>query len=163
VTPSSGSLLIGRTLQLTATTKDSAGNTLSGRVVTWSSSATGVATVSAAGLVTAVAAGSVTITATSEGKNGAAAITVSLVPVATVTVAPAAKTLRVGTTAQLSAATKDSAGNTLTGRVVAWSSSAPAAATVSASGLVTAVSAGSATITATSEGKSGTSAITVTV
>ena len=84
------------------------------------------------------------------------------VPVATVTVAPATKTLRVGTTAQLSAATKDSAGNTLTGRVVTWSSSAPAVATVSASGLVTAVSAGSATITATSEGKSGTSAITVT-
>ena len=162
VTPSSGSLLIGRTLQLTATTKDSAGNTLSGRVVTWSSSATGVATVSATGLVTAVAAGAVTITGTSEGKNGAAAITVSLVPVATVAVTPATGSLTNGATLQLSAVTKDSAGNTLAGRVVTWLSSAPAVATVSASGLVTAVSAGSATITATSEGKSGTSAITVT-
>jgi len=50
----------------------------------------------------------------------------------------------------------------LTGRVVGWASSNPAIATVSATGLVTGVAAGAATITATSEGKSGTAAITVT-
>jgi hypothetical protein len=48
----------------------------------------------------------------------------------------------------------------LTGRVVNWSSSNPAISTVSGSGLVTAIAVGGATITATSETKIGTSAIT---
>jgi len=163
VSPASKSLNAGATVQLTATTRDSAGTVLTGRIVTWSSSAPAVATASASGLVTAVGAGSATITATSEGKTGTSAITVTVVPVASVTVAPATKTLGIGTTVQLTATTKDSAGNVLAGRSIAWSSSAPAVATVSASGLVTAVAVGSATITATSEGKSGTAAITVMV
>ena len=163
VTPGSVNLRVGGSAQLSATAKDSANNVLSGRIVTWSSSAPSVATVSTNGLVSAVAAGSATVTATSEGKSGTAAITVTVVPVASVTVAPAAVALRVGGTAQLSATTKDSANNVLTGRTVTWSSNTPGVAMVSATGLVSAVSAGSATITATSEGQSGTSAITVTV
>jgi uncharacterized protein YjdB len=163
VSPASASVRVGNTQQLSAVTKDAAGNTLTGRVVTWSSSNTAVATVNSSGLVTAVAVGSATITATSEGKSGTAAITVTPVPVATVTVSPASASIRVGSTQQLSAVTKDSAGNTLTGRVVTWASSNTAVATVSSSGLVTGKVAGSATITATSEGKNGTAAITVTV
>jgi uncharacterized protein YjdB len=163
VSPASPSVLIGQTAQLSATPKDANGNPLTGRVVTWTTSAPAVATVSASGLVTGVAPGSATITATSEGKSGSAALTVSSVPVATVTVSPASASIRVGATAQLTATTKDSAGGVLTGRTVTWSTSAAAVATVSASGLVTGVAAGTATITATSEGKSGASAITVTV
>jgi len=161
VSPASATIAVGGTRQLSAVTKDSAGGTLTGRVVTWSSSSTAVATVNSSGLVTGVAAGSATITATSEGKIGTAAITVIVVPVASVTVSPAAATIVVGGTQQLSAVTKDSAGNTLNGRVVTWSSSNPAVATVSASGLVSGVAAGSASITATSEGKSGSAAVTV--
>jgi len=163
VAPATADLVVGGTAQLSATAKDAAGNILSGRVVTWSSTATGVATVSASGLVTAVGAGSATITATSEGKSGSSAVTVIMVPVASVTVAPATKLLRIGSTGQLTATTKDSAGNVLNGRAITWSSSASGVATVSASGLVTAVAAGSTTITATSEGQSGTSVITVTI
>ncbi len=106
--------------------------------------------------------GSATITATSEGKSGTAAITVIVVPVASVTVSPASASIAISGTRQLSAVTKDSAGNTLTGRVVTWGSSNTAVATVNATGLVTGVIAGSATITPTSEGKSGTASITVT-
>jgi uncharacterized protein YjdB len=163
VSPAAPSLVIGGAVQLTATTKDSAGNVLSGRVVTWTTSAAGVATVSASGLVSGVAVGSATITAMSEGKSGTATVAVNAVPVATVTVSPASASIRVGATAQLNATTKDSAGGVLTGRTITWSTSAAGVATVSASGLVTGVAAGSATITATSEGKNGTSAITVTV
>jgi len=50
----------------------------------------------------------------------------------------------------------------LSGRVITWSSGTPAVATVNGNGLVTGVSAGSATITATSETKQGSSQITVT-
>jgi uncharacterized protein YjdB len=56
----------------------------------------------------------------------------------------------------------DALGNVLTGRTVSWGSSNSAFATVSQTGLVTGVAAGSATITATSETKSGTSTVTVT-
>jgi uncharacterized protein YjdB len=161
VSPASASVPAGQTAQLTATPKDSSGNTLTGRTIAWASSNTSVATVSSSGLVRGVVAGSATITATSEGKSGSSAITVTAVPVATVTVSPASATVFVSQTLQLSATPKDANGNTLTGRTITWGSSNSSVATVSSSGLVSGVTAGSATITATSETKSGTAAITV--
>src|SRR5688572_29670102 len=84
-------------------------------------------------------------------------------PVASVTVSPDGSSIVAGTTAQLSATTKDAQGNTLSSRAIAWSSSAEAVATVSATGLVTGVSAGGpVTITATSEGQLGTAQAVVT-
>ncbi|PYP23069.1 MAG: hypothetical protein DMD55_18205 [Gemmatimonadetes bacterium] len=162
VSPASASVQVGQTVQLAATPRDANGNPLSGRAVSWASSNTAVATVSGSGLVTGVTAGSATITATSEGQGGTATITVSTVPVASVTVSPATASVQAGQTVQLAATPKDANGNPLSGRTVTWASSNSAVATVGGSGLVTGVTAGSATITATSEGKSGTSAITVT-
>src|SRR6266516_3169254 len=161
VTPPSATLQAGQTVQLAATPKDANGNPLSGRVVTWVSGNGAVATVNAGGLVTSGAAGSATITSRSEGQSGTAAITVTAVPVASVAVTPAATSLPTGGTVQLTAIPKDANGNPLTGRSVAWTSSNGAVATVSSSGLVTAVATGSATITATSEGQSGSASITV--
>ena len=83
------------------------------------------------------------------------------VPVSSVVVSPPAPSLLVAATIQLAAVTLDAAGNTLVGRTVTWSSSNPAVATVSATGLVTGVSAGIAIITASSEGKSGSSQVVV--
>src|SRR6059036_3833816 len=162
VSPAAASLTAGATTQLTATPKDLNSTALTGRAVTWATSNAAVATVSASGLVTGVAAGSAAITATSEGQSGTSALTVTNAPMASVTVSPAAATVTVGTTTQLTATPKDANGTALSGRAVTWATSNAAAATVSASGLVTGVAAGSATITATSEGQSGTSAITVT-
>jgi uncharacterized protein YjdB len=165
VSPVSASVPQGQTVQLTATPKDASGTPLTGRVVTWSSGNTAVATVSPSGLVTGVGAGGpVTITATSEGKSGTAAISVTSVPVASVSVTPASASVPQGQTVQLTATPKDASGTALTGRVVTWSSANTAIATVSPSGLVTGVGAGGpVTITATSEGQSGTASITVTV
>lgn len=81
--------------------------------------------------------------------------------VATVAVTPATATLAPGTTAQLTASARDAQGNSLSGRTIAWTSSAPDKATVNSSGLVTAVATGTATITATSEGKAGTAQISI--
>jgi len=131
-------------------------------VVTWASDNAAVATVSATGLVTAAGVGTATLTATSEGQSGAATVTVLPVPVASVSVTPPSLGLTVGQTGQLTATPRDAAGNPLTGRVVTWASDNAAVATVSATGLVTAVSAGTATLTATSEGQSGTAMVTVT-
>lgn len=70
------SLEIGATVQLSATMKDAAGNVLSGRASTWSTSNANVALVDVDGKVTAVSAGATTVTAASEGKNGSLVITI---------------------------------------------------------------------------------------
>src|SRR6266480_4721887 len=81
--------------------------------------------------------------------------------VASVAVTPAVVTIGPTDTLRLIAVAKDAAGTPLTGRTITWSTSDPSRATVSTSGLVTGVAAGSATISATAEGKAGQSAITV--
>src|SRR5256714_5923661 len=80
VNPAAPIVVVGSTLQLTATAKDSAGNPLSGRSVSWTTSNPGVAGVSPAGLATGVSAGSATITATIEGKSATVTIVVTAAP-----------------------------------------------------------------------------------
>src|SRR6266852_607484 len=123
INPASPSVLVGQTAQLVATTFDSAGNVVTGRTVTWTSNNSSVATVNGSGLVGASAAGSATITAMSEGQSGTASISVSNVPVGSVTVSPATASLTVGGTQQLIATPKDANGNALTGRAITWTSS----------------------------------------
>src|SRR5437773_145240 len=319
VSPTTASVPVGATRQFTAVTKDSAGNMLTGRTVTWASSNTAVAVVSGSGLATGMAGGPATITATSEGQSGTAALTIAAAscvissgawqnvaipsqagafeaqfdaipttanmngvvglsngpaadwtnlaaivrfdsagtidarnrgvyaatatipytagtsyhfrldvdlashtydihvtpagaaeqllgnafafrteqatvsvlnnlgldanagtatvcnvsvspwtppqpaPVASLTVSPAATSVSVGATVQLTATLKDASGNVLTGRSLTWASSTLGMATVSTGGLVTGVAVGAATITATSEGHTGSSAVTVTL
>lgn len=160
VAPAAATIAPEATVQLEATTRDAAGNTLTGRDIAWSSSDEDVATVSGTGLVSGVSDGEATITATSEGISGSAEVTV-LTPVATVEVTPDAVTIAPTETAQLVAVTRDADGNQLAGRPITWSSSDDGVATVSLDGLVRGVDDGTATITATAEGESGTAAITV--
>jgi hypothetical protein len=162
VSASSTSLAVGATLQVNVTLKDASGNVLTGRTIGWTSSNTAVATVSPTGLVRALTAGAVSITATSESKTGSLALSVLPPPVAGVVVSLNSTSLIVGQTAQASATLRDANGNVLTGRAVSWSSSAPAVASVTAAGLVTALGAGTANVVATSEGKSGAAALAVT-
>lgn len=162
VTLSASTIQVGQSATATASGTDQNGSSISVGTVTWSSSSSAVATISGTGAITAVAVGQTTITATSGSKSGQATLTVIPVPVATVTVSPATVSLQVGATQQLTAVTLDASNAALTGRTVTWSSSDGSKASVSSSGLVTAVAAGSATITAASEGKSGTSLVTVT-
>ena len=84
------------------------------------------------------------------------------VPVATVTVTPLTQTLVVGATGTLTATLADAAGRPITGRPITWTSHRTEVATVSASGVVTAVAEGVAQIDATSEGKYATANIVVT-
>ncbi|MBL8958335.1 MAG: Ig-like domain-containing protein [Gemmatimonadetes bacterium] len=78
-----------------------------------------------------------------------------------IVVSPATATRDPGQTVQLAATALDRKGNVIGGVSFAWASSSAAIATVSASGLVSAVSPGTATISATGGGKTGTSTITV--
>ena len=101
------------------------------------------------------------IRASSGALSTQATVTVTPVPVATVSVSPASPTLAVGATQQLSATARDADGNALTGRTITWQSAGSSVATVSASGLVTAQGQGNVTITATVEGASGSASVTV--
>jgi uncharacterized protein YjdB len=164
VAPATATVNVAFTTTLTATVRDANGATIQGAVVNWSSDKPLTATVSQSGVVTGVIPGTAMITAASGGKAGASAITVQLAPVGTVVVTPSTLELRDKDgqrTGQLTATLLDALGNILTGREVAWASSSTSVATVNQSGLVTAQDRGDATITATSEGKSGTASVSV--
>jgi uncharacterized protein YjdB len=81
--------------------------------------------------------------------------------VGSVTVAPFTLNLASGSSVTLAATVKDVNGTTVTDRTVTWSSSDEDVATVSSTGALTGRLAGTATITATSEGRSGTATVTV--
>src|SRR6187402_2673766 len=165
VTPGTSLITVGGSTQLSVEIKSASGTVLTGRSVTWSSSNTGVATVSLAGVVTGVSAGGpVTIMATSEGVNGVASATVTAKPVGSVTVTSPIAQIFIGGNTQLTATVRATDASVLTGRVVIWSSSNSAIATVSQSGLVTGVSVGGpVTLTAAGEGVSGAVSLTVAV
>lgn len=161
VSPMSRDLTVGQTAQFTAEPLDAQGAVLTGRAVAWSSSRPNVASVNGSGIVTALSTGSAVITATIESKSGVAAITVSPAPVASVAVSPSSATLVVGQTVELEAQPRDASGQPLGGRAVTWSSNRSEVAAVTSTGIVAAVSPGTATITASSEGRSGTATIVV--
>jgi uncharacterized protein YjdB len=161
VSPPRDTIVLGQTTQLAATVRDSVGALLTGRVVSWNSASAALATVSSTGLVLGVAPGTVTISATAEGRTGTAVIVVLSRPVGAVIVSPTTSSLVVGQTVQLNTQITDGSGNLLTGRPVSFASSNANVAQVSASGVVTATAPGSATITVTSEGKTGSASITV--
>src|SRR6185503_5590546 len=94
-------------------------------------------------------------------KRAEANITVTLPTVATVTVSPPTVSVKVGSTQALSVVLKDGSGNTLV-RPVTWTSSDNLKATVSDQGVVSGLVAGTVTITATSETKTGTATVLVT-
>ncbi|MDE0395345.1 MAG: Ig-like domain-containing protein [Gammaproteobacteria bacterium] len=162
MSPPTAQLVTGATVQLRAEVRDQNARVMAGTAVTWASSETSVATVDVTGLVTGVGAGGpVTITATSGGRTGTAQITV-LTAVASVEVTPPEATIFVGDSEQLTAVTRDAGRNVLTGRTVTWQSSSSSVAAVDVNGVVTgARGGGPVTITATSEGQSGTAQITV--
>jgi trimeric autotransporter adhesin len=78
-----------------------------------------------------------------------------------VSVAPPSQTITDGNVATFTATLKDGQGNTLTGRTVSWDSSDPTVATMDNAGNATSTGPGTTTITAASEGKSGTASLQV--
>src|SRR5689334_7209243 len=161
VTSPGGSLQVGGTLALSAEVRDEKGLAIPGKTLTWASANAAVATVSTAGVVTGTGAGTTTISASVDSKSGSAMVSVTQVPVFAVTIAPLATPPVAGETTPLTVVLRDQSGNELLGRKVTWSSSASLVATVDASGRLIATSPGPTTITALSEGVTGTLALTV--
>jgi 6-phosphogluconolactonase (cycloisomerase 2 family) len=169
VTPAAPSIAQGTHQQFTATGvySDNSKRDLT-TAVTWTSSATGVATISTAagttGLASAVGAGPTTITATMGSVTGTTTLTVTAAALVSIAVTPANPSIAKGLTQQFIATGTYSNGTTqdLTS-MVSWTSSNPSIATISATGgLATAAAPGSATIAAMMSGITGTTTLTVT-
>ncbi|ETX05992.1 MAG: hypothetical protein ETSY2_19745, partial [Candidatus Entotheonella gemina] len=163
-------LLVGQDQSFSAigTLTDGSTQDLSTAVV-WSSSNTAVATIDAAGLATALAAGNTTIRAqitTSAGVNlrAEASLVVELPTLDSIMITfEGEPLLDVGDRLQAVATGifSDGTSRSLTSEEVTWGSSAPAVATIDATGLVTAVGGGETTITATSNDIIGEAMLTV--
>ncbi|KAB5607120.1 glycosyl hydrolase family 95 catalytic domain-containing protein [Bifidobacterium jacchi] len=160
-------MTVGEKQTLIATVKP---DNASSKAVTWTTSDKAIATVDEHGNVVAKAVGTVTIRATAGGKDGAIKITVSpageqsqqvLVESVAVTSDNGATKFAVGKTLQLTAAVLPA---NASNKAVAWATSDATIAKVDANGKVTALKAGTVTITATStDGTAKSGSITLTV
>ncbi len=157
------SISVDDTTQYSATPLDSAGEPLIGRTLAWQSSAPAVASVSTTGEAVALSPGTTDISVTCEGKSAAHTLRVWPQPVATVTVSPASVSVPQFHKVTFSAIARDKRGKILSDRPITWSSSVPAIFYISAKAdTATAKEVGDAIVSATAEGKTGTSAVTVT-
>ena len=152
----SAEMYIGETVQLTATVLPA---DATDKTVTWTSSKQSVARVSDTGLVTALEEGESTVTASAGGKSATCSVTVSCKPVAVsgITLSSPELTLIVGEEATLTATVLP---EDASDKSVQWTSSNEAVAKV-LDGVVSARSAGSATIIAKAGGQSATCKVTV--
>ena len=169
VAPATQSLAVGQTAQFTATGvighgKHPSSNENVTGMVSWTSTAPAVATISASGLATAVSPGTTTITASMAGFGGTISSTATITVTGTggssggtgndivsVTVIPGSQSVAApNETTQFIAIGTNSAGGTVNvTSQVGWTSSSPQIATVGAStGLATSVSQGTTTISA---------------
>lgn len=128
---------------------------------TWQSSNTAVATVSAGGLVTAVSPGTAKIAATYQGRVGTFGVLVPMT-VSSLAVSGVTSLTALGSASQLTATASLDGGSTRNVTAGAgWQTSNAAVATVSTSGLITAVSAGTAAITATYQGHTASTTVSI--
>lgn len=168
VTPPAATVIVSKTQSLQAMGSFSDGSTRDLTAsVTWNSADTTTASVSAAGVVTGGATGVTIVTAHSGNFSASTQITVTSANVCatpvSIAVTPANPTVPVNTTQQMVATGTNSDLSTCDiTDLVTWSSSTIANATVSASGLVKGVAAGSLTVTATLGSVTGSTSVSVT-
>ena len=164
VTPGNPSIAAGQKQQFTATGtfSDASQQDLTSSA-TWTSSSTGVATISTAGLATAIKQGQSTIEAASGTVNASTTLSVTPPILVSIAVTPANPVVVLGATLQLTATgtLSDSSTEDLTDTAT-WTSSKGAVATVNSTGLVGGVANGTSTISATDSSIVGSDLVTVT-
>lgn len=153
VSASATTLLVGATTQLTARVTGVDGQPVPHPQVSWSSLAPAIIGVSPTGVATALQAGQGTVRATSGGRSGDLELTVTNPPVATAAFDRDSVVLTLpGGSATPVLIAKDAAGRVISNPTFFYSSDAPKVATVTQLGVITAVAAGTAVISASNEG-----------
>ena len=148
VAPSSLTLSVNSIATVSATAFDCKGNSIAKKTITYSSLNTAVATITINGQVIAVGVGQTTVSAVADTKTATIPVTVTPETAASITVNPPSATLRRGDSRQMSFVAFNAARNPISGVTVRWATSNSSIATVSQSGLVTALTAGTVTVTA---------------
>ncbi len=128
----------------------------------WSSSQSNVASITPAGLLTPLQAGSSTITATAGTVASTTVLTVLPATLSRIIVTPPSTSAAAATDRQLSASGLLTDGSLVALPVVDWKSSDNSIASVDSDGYVLAAATGSATLSASVAGVTGTSSLTVT-
>jgi uncharacterized protein YjdB len=162
VAPATLSLPVNGSVTVVGTAFDCDGNSILNKQISFTSTNPAVATVTNGGAVIGVGVGTTTVSAVANGKSGIAQVTVTPEPAASVTVTPGPVTLRRTNTRQMTATARNAQGTVISGRSFRWSSSNSAIVGVDQSGMVTAVAAGVAEVTAESDQTVGRATITVT-
>jgi len=169
VTPAKPQIAKETTQQFTATGSfnDGTHQNLTSQV-SWSSSDNNIASVNNSpglqGLATGLIPGAVTITATSGAISGSAQLNVSNANLVSIAITPANSTINLATLQQFTATGTfdDSTTQNISG-IVTWGSSTPGVASVTATGLVSAVGKGSTTISASDGSISASTGVTVSL
>lgn len=140
---------LGDTARVTVTATDAFGNSIAAPQLTWSSDNADRASVNGAGLVTSTGNGTTRVIASSGTAADTVVVVVEQTP-AQVVLEPATDTLiGAGSSVALRARVFDARGRVIAGAPITWSSTAESIATVGTSGVVSAVSDGTATVIAT--------------
>lgn len=148
ITPDGFSLkAIGQTVQFRAVVRDQYGAVIPGAALSWSTSDASVAAVDSTGLATAAGRGMAVISAKAGEAEGRATLTV-MQDVYRIVMEPVSHEMFPGDTLRIKATAFDGGGTAIVGAVFLWISSDESVATVDQSGLVAALDAGSAEVTA---------------
>jgi hypothetical protein len=167
ITPAGAHVPEGIGVPLTATGQFGDGSTQNlTNTVTWTCTPSTIATISTVpgfqGTVTGVAPGSATVTAVFAGVVGTTTVNTTNATLITITITPANPSIALGASQQFTATGQFSDGSSLNlTRQVTWSSSDVGIAVISTSGLANSVATGSSTITATLNGVTGSTQLTV--
>ncbi|MGH9502376.1 MAG: Ig-like domain-containing protein [Terriglobales bacterium] len=171
-TPATATVRAGSTVQFTVTGFDQFDSPMTGITFQWASSDPTVATVNSlngeglnTGIATGIAAGNVAITVSANGKTAPPVyLTVAPAPpvLTSINISPPGASIEVGSTQAYTVTGSDQFGAPISLPPVVWQC-ASGAATISSAGVATALSAGSAQITATAGGVTGHVFLTITV
>lgn len=165
VSPLSAAVDAGAKQQFSARAVDANGDEVPGVIFSWLSSNTSVATIDQNGLATSSIAGSTEIRASAHGaESNPATLTVREIPrvLTHIDLTPQSATIPATGAQQFTAKGVDQFGNEIAGLTFAWESSNTNAATIDQAGLVSGISQGQSTITATSQNVGGTATLNVT-
>ena len=161
VAPTSAALVVGQQLQFAAVAKNALNEDIPDKQFAWTSTTPAVASVTTAGRVTGISSGTTTVRATINGVMGEAPVAVSPTPVGTVILSPSSATVFLGQTVTPNVQLGGPNDQLITGRLVEWTSLTPSVATVNPLGVITAVNVGTATLRASSDGKTANFTLTV--
>jgi hypothetical protein len=150
ITPATTDISVGQKVKFTALLRDGSGNKTKAPATAWFAAPFDLAAIDESGTVSFFSPGEVLVGAIVGGKAVMTRIMVKAGPITRIDIEPVKGPLVAGANAPLSATARGSEGNPRSGATISWTSNKPDVATVDAAGVVTAISPGQATISASS-------------